>query len=389
MSGKRWTGITMAALLLTGCRTAGSKAKSEPAVKREERAAVVSTAPLPGKRLVYPWSVVAGGVDSPLAMRQAIQDDPVVESHYAGLNPAKFRAESLSAKRQGYVSYRIRDKVYWTRRLVTLQAGETILSDGRYMIRGRCGNLISSAPQDPVAPEAVEPAEITMDIPVLAAQLMQSPALPSETTVESGKFKNPKQLGDSREMTSVLPSPEAHDPLPPAWVAGGNPRSGGGIAGVPSAGVGAASNPATLSTPAPPGAQATSARTPPVPVSTLSYPVEVAPPLVHIPLLLQLQRPVSPVAPLISAQGWDHRPPVFPPSRVHFPRPENPPPPYNPPPSDPPPAGPPPASPPPPSNPPGPPGPPPPEVPVPEPAAWVMLALGLGAIAIGAIRRKS
>lgn len=143
------------------------------------RASVSNTSPghLSGNK-IYPWSVVSGGLDSPVVMKAAMTDDPVVREHYAGLDPSQFRAERLAAPRRGYVSYRIRDKVYWTRKPATLAAGELVLTDGQSMLRGRCGNQVSSIPREPVAPPSLEPPETALDTPVDIAQLAFAPSFP-------------------------------------------------------------------------------------------------------------------------------------------------------------------------------------------------------------------
>jgi hypothetical protein len=66
-----------------------------------------------------------------------------------------------------YVSYRKGDKVYWTAKKLQLAEGETLLSDGRSEIRGRCGNRISDLPQLPV--EARGPSEEELDSSVEVA----------------------------------------------------------------------------------------------------------------------------------------------------------------------------------------------------------------------------
>ncbi len=427
MIGRKWTGIALAAVVLSGCRNAGTTSAVP------EAAAGIATVPAyPSKRLVFPWSVVSGGVASPLAMREAMRDDAVVAAHYAGLKPAGFRAEALPTNRKGYVSYRIRDKIYWTRRMVTLQAGETILTDGETMVRGRCGNLISDAPRQPVAAAEAEPAEIAMDQPVREAHLMLSPALPGEPAVATEVIHNPKQIGTSENRTSALPAPDPQEMMPPVWTAGGVSSPMGGIVGVSSAGGagGAPTNnpaPSVATTPEFPAALTVF-----VSVSTHPALIEVAPPLVIAALVLPPDQPnVMP-----SGYVWEHPllpspPPWLPrrdPPRVFYPPGGHPPREITPPPSGPPPAntpapfGPPPANTPPPSGPPPantpppfgpppantpppfglpphglppldpptlpPPGSPPPDTPVPEPSAWIMLALGLTGIAVGLFRRK-
>lgn len=117
----------------------------------------------PGSRPVHPYSIVSGGVSTPEEMATAVKSDKVVREHYLGLLPANFKGEKLQADRQGYVSYRIRDKVFWTKRMMTLKQGEVVLTDGATMIRGRCGNRVSAIPMEPVAAKGEEPEEVVLD----------------------------------------------------------------------------------------------------------------------------------------------------------------------------------------------------------------------------------
>ena len=373
---------------------AGWWSATTPAPDPETTASIATVPAYPSKRLVFPWSVVSGGVTSPLAMREAMQDDPVVKAHYAGLNPAAFRAETLAADRRGYVSYRIRDKVYWTRRMVTLQAGETVLTDGESMLRGRCGNLISFITREPVAPVDDEPLVLAMDQAVREAQLMPSPALPPELAIETEIFHNPKQIGTNVDMTSVLPVPDPQEMLPPVGTAGGMFSPVFGVADI-SGGEGDPATPLSGSTTA--GTPEPTATAPIFgPFSISSAHIGAARPLVISSLLVPPEPPNRTPSPFTPGNLWEYPPP---PPRWPQPFPPHPrdgPPPSNPPPTTPPPGtlsifGPPP--PPPPSDDPPPPGPPrlsspPPDTPVPEPGTWVLLALGLTGIALGLFRRK-
>jgi hypothetical protein len=60
-------------------------------------------------------------------------------------------------------------RIYWTRKKVTLYAGETLLSDDTHLARTRCGNRISEVPAEPTSPS--EPPSEVLSPPV-------SPRLP-------------------------------------------------------------------------------------------------------------------------------------------------------------------------------------------------------------------
>ena len=53
------------------------------------------------------------------------------------------RNERLQQPLLAHVSYRLGDKIYWTKKPVQLPKNEPVMTDGRTSIRERCGNLIS------------------------------------------------------------------------------------------------------------------------------------------------------------------------------------------------------------------------------------------------------
>jgi hypothetical protein len=124
---------------------------------------VARTAPVAvSVRPVYRHSVVPGGVRSPGEVENVIQRDQVVAAHYKGINPQLLRNERLQKPLLAHVSYRLGDKVYWTKNRVQLPANEPVMTDGTATIRERCGNLISMEPLAPVSEE--EPALPSFDL---------------------------------------------------------------------------------------------------------------------------------------------------------------------------------------------------------------------------------
>lgn len=121
-------------------------------------------------RLVYPYSVVPGGIEDGAEVAEALARDPVVEAHYAGFRADRARVVHLSEPRLVYVSYRVKDQVYWTRKKVKLHKGEKIITDGKELIRARCGNRISDEPKARVA--LVDPPEVSLDTPLLPLPLV-------------------------------------------------------------------------------------------------------------------------------------------------------------------------------------------------------------------------
>ena len=121
--------------------------------------------PQPEIRPIYPYSVVPGGVKDAQELRLAAARDPVVAAHYAGFDYAHARAFRLMMARRAYVSYRIRNRVYWTRRRVTLNKGETVITDGKTIARARCANQVKEVAPPPEATSGNEPPAALFDEP--------------------------------------------------------------------------------------------------------------------------------------------------------------------------------------------------------------------------------
>jgi hypothetical protein len=123
---------------------------------------------------VYPYSVVPGGVKDPDDLRYKALRDWVVRRHYAHFDYSHAHLVRATEAREVYLSYRIRDTVFWTRRRIRLHLGELLLTDGKITARARCGNQISDAAKPEVSDE--EPDEDILDQPV--AGIESAPSLP-------------------------------------------------------------------------------------------------------------------------------------------------------------------------------------------------------------------
>lgn len=115
-------------------------------------------------RPLFHYSIIPGGVQSPEELRNAITHDPVVAKHYAGFNLRKACVTRIEHDRNVYVSYRVGEKVFWTKKPLKLAKGESVITDGTLMARTRCGNRISEIPMEPISPaeprpEALETAQ--------------------------------------------------------------------------------------------------------------------------------------------------------------------------------------------------------------------------------------
>lgn len=115
------------------------------------------------RRFVYPYSVIPGGVGSAQELKEAILRDRVVAEHYAGFQGDRARIVKLTADKAVYVSYRIGNEVFWTRKKLKLVKGEGLITDGENYARARCGNRFSETPQPKTSPQ--EPSAKILETP--------------------------------------------------------------------------------------------------------------------------------------------------------------------------------------------------------------------------------
>jgi hypothetical protein len=128
------------------------------------------------KRKVYPYSIVPGGAGDVREAKLAMTD-PSVKTIYADVDLAHLKQVTLTENLSGYVSYRWGDHIYWTKKVLTLKAGETIFTDGTHIVRGRCLNCYSRLPMLPIRP--TEPKEAVLDTPVeMPVNVYTFPKLP-------------------------------------------------------------------------------------------------------------------------------------------------------------------------------------------------------------------
>lgn len=137
--------------LAIGVRLRSGEAPAVAAVAGND--APVRSAAVRAPRTVYPHSVIRGGVYSAAELDQALDRDPVAAAHYAGFNRASSRPIRAEAASLMYASYRVGDRVYWTRKPVRIAAGEGLLTDGTNLARSRCGNRLSREAVAPTGPE--------------------------------------------------------------------------------------------------------------------------------------------------------------------------------------------------------------------------------------------
>jgi len=247
-------------------------------------------------RPVHPYSVVSGGLTGPEEMATAVSEDKVVSEHYAGLIPTRFKAEKLQSDRQGYVSYRVGDKIFWTERMMTLKKGEMVLTDGSTLLRGRCGNRVSASPMEPVAAPGNEPTEAVLDSFQEARLLAGIPPVPEPSPLDGELILT--RYPEISSAGSLLISPGSSYGLivPQASIGSSNavivsPSGAGGGSG----GVGSVSGGGGVSSPSYPS----SGGNPPLPPDGPWAPGSTPPALIAYvpPALIPLLPPTGPYGP--------------------------------------------------------------------------------------------
>ena len=151
---------------------------------------------------VYPYSVIPGGVRDVADLQEHAARDYVVRRHFAGFNYRRAHLVHAEKAREVYLSYRLRDRIFWTRKKVRLLEAELLLTDGAITARARCGNQVSEVPKAEVSDE--EPAHDVLDQPVTEIAAL-GPVLPI-------RFPN---------VHPNLPSADAISPGGPQLFAGG------------------------------------------------------------------------------------------------------------------------------------------------------------------------
>jgi hypothetical protein len=202
-----------------------SQFSSSPATWQESQSQSAEVAaPQLVTRPVFPYSIVPGGVRDAKELRSAADSDPVVAEHYSGFRIARAHSVQLRQPLLMYVSYRRDNRVYWTRKPMTIPAGETLLTDGENFARTRCANRLSPVAAKPLA--ATEPASEQLNEPTFIPPLLAN-LLPGE---EIGFFPGTgAQLvppsGTPQGVAPPPPGSQTPPVLPPILFPGGPPIS--------------------------------------------------------------------------------------------------------------------------------------------------------------------
>lgn len=116
-------------------------------------------------RPVFPYSVIKGGVQNVDELRKAIAKDKIVAAHYSDFNLHSAQVVQLKTAKAAYVSYRISNNVFWTKRKIRVAKGEKLITDGKNYLRTRCGNRISEVEHATTSPN--EPTQEVLDTPIV------------------------------------------------------------------------------------------------------------------------------------------------------------------------------------------------------------------------------
>lgn len=156
----------------------------------------------------YPYSIIPGGAYSGAELRYADQEDPVVKEHYADFNMRKVQMVQLKEDRYQYVSYRLRKKVYWTKKKLRIPKGEVLLTDGGNWARARCGNRLSETSHTQVSNE--EPPSKALLLPPMQLgtqmELAETPPLGELSAISPVDIRRfPPVLPPSNAPPAELP----------------------------------------------------------------------------------------------------------------------------------------------------------------------------------------
>jgi hypothetical protein len=153
----------------------------------------------------FPYSVVPGGVYSPDELRAATKNDPLVGQHYSDFNLQSARLVKLTEDVQQYASFRLGNRIFWTRNKLPIPKGEVLVTDGNSYARTRCGNRLSDAVMSDTTP--LQPSDDVLSLPLLSSELIpplrftDAPRIPESPVLPF----QPPQLGLFRRTTTALP----------------------------------------------------------------------------------------------------------------------------------------------------------------------------------------
>ncbi len=173
------------------------------------RAGVQPAVPRSDPRRVYPFSIIRGGAYSREELVKALESDPIAESHYSKFQRSQLRTVRSPFVKPVYVSYRKDNAIYWTSHPVALHEGETLLTDGKFYARARCGNRISLVPMLPAA--QAEPLSETLDLPEIPLPDIPESLLAAALEMDAQPTPMPAKIPEDFANPSSKPGAEPHE----------------------------------------------------------------------------------------------------------------------------------------------------------------------------------
>lgn len=164
----------------------------------------------------YPYSIIPGGAYSPAELRIVNEKDPLVRDHYADFNIRNARLVVLTEDRSEYVSFKLHQRIYWTRNKLRIPKGEILLTDGYNYARTRCGNRLSNKPQANTT--ALQPPDRLLSLPPFRPELLAE--IPAAEAPPMGELAQlfPNLPHTMPPLAPVLPAgTESALPLEESW----------------------------------------------------------------------------------------------------------------------------------------------------------------------------
>jgi hypothetical protein len=149
-------------------------------------------------RQIFPFSVIPGGILDERELTDSMAKDEVVRKHYDGLQPDRMWFTRTKQPLSAYVSYRKGGDVRWTSHPVMIPANELVLTDGKHMVRARCGNRIEVKKPEPlpaqVVPPDVPPPDIALEtgLPSLMPPTVTPPVPPLDQLAKNTGAPSPR-----------------------------------------------------------------------------------------------------------------------------------------------------------------------------------------------------
>ena len=160
-------------------------------------------------RPVFPFSVIPQGVNSAQELKAVLAHDPVAKAHYAGFSAATARVVRVDKPRAVHVSYRVGNRIYWTKNRMWLRRGETLISDGKNLARTRCGNRISGEAALPVLEHEPQMKMLDEPAPIPEPQFAETPLDFMALTAAQG---SPLPVGAPAPGGHLVPPPGVFGP---------------------------------------------------------------------------------------------------------------------------------------------------------------------------------